>query len=248
MPRSTDGGYSLPIGSLVNTGDTILPSQHNPALNDIAQALTNSVDRDGRGGMRAPLDMGGQPIRNIGSGVNPGDAATVAQAASGGVPIGSVLDYAGGTAPATYLLCFGQTVSRTDFALLFAAIGTSYGAGDGSLTFNVPDFRGRVGAGKDDMGGTPASRLTGTAGGVNGAALGQVGGAQTHVLTVAELAAHAHLLDGVTGFANNGGGPAGATDVGSSSSNVTQPNGSNSPHNNVQPTIIMNKIIKASAS
>lgn len=56
-------------------------------------------------------------------------------------------------------MCFGQAVSRTTYAALFAAIGTAYGAGDGSTTFNVPDMRGRVAAGKDDMGGTAAGRL-----------------------------------------------------------------------------------------
>lgn len=72
---------------------------------------------------------------------------------------GTVLPFAGSAAPIGWLLCYGQAVSRTTYANLFAAIGTAYGAGDGSTTFNVPDLRGRVAAGKDDMGGTAASRL-----------------------------------------------------------------------------------------
>ena len=72
------------------------------------------------------------------------------------VPSGTVLPFAGTTAPIGFLLCSGQAVSRSTYPDLFAAIGTTYGAGDGSTTFNVPDLRGRVPAGKDDMGGGAA--------------------------------------------------------------------------------------------
>src|SRR5215475_1863724 len=64
-----------------------------------------------------------------------------------------VESYAGPTAPAGSLLCYGQPISRTAYAGLFATLGTTYGAGDGSTTFNLPDLRGRVTAGKSDMGG-----------------------------------------------------------------------------------------------
>jgi microcystin-dependent protein len=74
------------------------------------------------------------------------------------------------TARGGTLLAYGQAISRTAYAGLFAAYSTTYGVGDGSTTFNLPDLRGRVAAGKDDMGGAAASRLTG--GAVLGAALG----------------------------------------------------------------------------
>ena len=77
-----------------------------------------------------------------------------------GVPSGSLMAYAGSTAPSGWLFCFGQAISRTANAALFAAIGTAYGAGDGSTTFNLPDLRDRVIAGKGDMGGTGANRLS----------------------------------------------------------------------------------------
>lgn len=80
--------------------------------------------------------------------------------AQGGIPSGAIMDYAGATEPTGWLFCAGQAISRTTYANLFAAIGTNYGAGDGSTTFNVPDYRGRVSAGRDDMGGTNAQRLT----------------------------------------------------------------------------------------
>jgi microcystin-dependent protein len=74
------------------------------------------------------------------------------------------------TARGGTLLAYGQAISRTAYAGLFAAYSTTYGVGDGSTTFNLPDLRGRVAAGKDDMGGAAASRLSG--GTVLGAGLG----------------------------------------------------------------------------
>lgn len=79
-------------------------------------------------------------------------ASNVIDPAFGGAPSGVVLPFAGSTAPSGWLLCFGQAVSRTTYASLFAAIGTAFGVGDGSTTFNLPDMRGRVPGGKDDMG------------------------------------------------------------------------------------------------
>lgn len=105
---------------------------------------------------------------------------------------GVVLPFAGAAAPEGWMLCYGQAVSRTAYAHLFSVIGTAFGAGDGTTTFNLPDLRGRVPGGKDDMGGTAAGRLTTAGSGVNGAALGGAGGAQTHTLTTAQMPAHAH--------------------------------------------------------
>jgi microcystin-dependent protein len=90
---------------------------------------------------------------------------------------GEVVPFAGGAAPAGALLCHGQQVSRTTYAGLFAAIGTTYGGGDGSTTFNLPDLRGRVAAGKSDMGGSDAGNLAG--GGTLNAALGSQSNAAT---------------------------------------------------------------------
>lgn len=73
-------------------------------------------------------------------------------------PVGCVMDFAGVTAPSGWLLCFGQAVSRTTYTALFQAIGTAYGVGDGSTTFNVPDCRGRARLGLDNMGGAAANR------------------------------------------------------------------------------------------
>ena len=84
----------------------------------------------------------------------PDASGTVALSAdvSSAVPSGTVLVTARSSAPTGYLLCDGAAVSRSTYSDLFSAISTTYGTGDGSSTFNVPDLRGRVVAGKDDMG------------------------------------------------------------------------------------------------
>lgn len=162
-------------------------------------------------------------------------------AGGGMVPVGAVFPYAGSSAPSGYLLCFGQAVSRSDYANLFTAISTTYGAGDGSTTFNVPDLRGRVVAGQDDMGGSSANRLTDQSGGVDGDTLGDVGGSETHTLTTTEMPTHTHTyLKPVT---VGGSGNLVADGVGSVTDS-TGSAGSGGAHNNVQPTIILNYIIK----
>lgn len=97
-------------------------------------------------------------------------------------PAGSLMPYAGSSAPTGWLLCYGQPVSRTTYAALFTALGTTYGVGDGSTTFNLPDLRGRVIAGKDDMGGTSANRLTDLTDGLDGDVLGDAGGTESNTL------------------------------------------------------------------
>jgi microcystin-dependent protein len=104
------------------------------------------------------------------------------------IPIGSCIDFFGATAPnSSFVLAYGQAISRTTYPALFSLFGTAYGTGDGSTTFNIPDLRGRIVAGKDDMGGPAASRLTSTYFGTSAAALGAVGGAQSHTLSLGEL-------------------------------------------------------------
>ena len=76
-------------------------------------------------------------------------------------PAGAVIPYAGSSEPTGWLFARGQSVNRTTYAALFAAIGTTYGSVDGS-SFNLPDLRGRAVAGRDDMGGTAANRLAST--------------------------------------------------------------------------------------
>ncbi|MDP6740065.1 MAG: phage tail protein [Planctomycetota bacterium] len=92
-------------------------------------------------------------------------------------PIGTLLPYAGSSAPTGWAMCDGNAVSRTTYSTLYTALGTTWGTGDGSTTFNLPDLRGRMLAGKDDMGAFgAASRLTSGSHGLDGATLGADGG------------------------------------------------------------------------
>jgi len=159
-------------------------------------------------------------------------------------PIGTVADYAGVTEPAGWLFCYGQAISRTTYADLFAVLSTTYGVGDGSTTFNLPDLRGRVIAGQDDMGGTSANRLTGTSGSVNGDTLGGSGGTETHTLTTTEMPSHSHNLSRSNAAGGNNFGYIGLTGNFTDSTPTTAAAGSGGAHNNVQPTFILNKIIR----
>jgi microcystin-dependent protein len=109
------------------------------------------------------------------------------------IPIGGLMPYLGATAPnSSFVLPFGQAISRTTYATLFALVGTTFGGGDGSTTFNVLDLRGRGIFGQDNMGGSAANRITVAGGNFDGTVLGGTGGAQNHTLTTAEMPVHAH--------------------------------------------------------
>lgn len=159
----------------------------------------------------------------------------------GTMPVGAVMPYAGTSAPAGWLFCYGQSLLRASYAALFAAIGTTYGSVDGTH-FTLPDLRGRVVAGQDDMGGTSANRLTNQSGGLDGDTLGATGGAETHTLTVAQMPAHTHGLDQ---NGNLDGGGLLSRINGAGTDTETASTGGGGAHNNVQPTIILNYIIFA---
>lgn len=164
-----------------------------------------------------------------------------------GSEVGSIVPWGGASAPTGWLECDGSAVSRTTYASLFTAIAATYGAGDGSSTFNLPDIRGRTIAGKDNMGGSAANRLT-SGSTIDGATLGTAGGGQTHTLTTGELAAHNHVT-GSTSTQHDGGvgrNVMGAWDF--AGSDVNPNTGSGTAHANVQPTIVLNYIIKTQVS
>jgi microcystin-dependent protein len=165
------------------------------------------------------------------------------------VPPGAVMDYAGAAAPTGWLLCDGSAVSRTTYATLFAAISTTYGSGDGTTTFNLPDARGRVGVG------------VGQGTGLTNRVLAATGGEETHKLTVAELAVHNHATSetphshtvaytGPVGIASGGANinsivGASSTATSSVATGLTiQNSGSGTAHNTMPPFIAWNKIIK----
>ncbi len=186
-------------------------------------------------------------------------AASVQLASSGAsFPSGVMVAYGGSIAPSGWLVCDGSAVSRTTYAGLFTAIGTAYGAGDGSTTFNVPDLRDRVPIGVSP-GSLGSDRPTARS-------LGQTGGEESHTLTTAEMPSHNHSVsdpghqhgtaDG-SNFATDGSytvETAGSDDrcpssyVGSTNSSTTGitigNTGGGGSHNNMQPFAVCNWIIK----
>ena len=175
---------------------------------------------------------------------------------------GEIKAFAGATVPKGYLLCFGQAISRTAYAGLFAVLGTTYGAGDGSTTFNLPDLRGLVVAGKDDMGGSSAGRLSSQ---LASTTLGASGGAQQENATVsgsASVSVGVTVSGTLSGSASatdfEGNFSPGAAFVGSGSSFPVTVSGAMSGSGggsgsisgntttvtNVQPTIILNQMIR----
>lgn len=176
-------------------------------------------------------------------------------------PVGTVIDYAGAAVPSvvqgvTWVFPYGQAVSRTTYATLFARLGTAYGVGDGTTTFNLPDYRGRVGAGQDDMGGTSADRITAAVAGFDGDVLGATGGDErlhghVHAVTITDPG-HTHTVQSRqddtpnTGIAGGASTVTGSETTGSSTTGITAAATSTGggASQNVQPTLIVNKLIR----
>ena len=190
-------------------------------------------------------------------------------------PVGVVEAFAGTNAPNGWLICDGSQVSRALYPELFSVIGTQYGSGDGFATFTLPDLRGRTIAGRDgvnNMSNGPTNRLTSTFFGASGTALGNSGGSQSNTLTSNEMPSHTHTQNahshsvespGAHSWGANFGGLSGGATFTFSPSGVfagvyggqnltamavtatNQNTGGGNAHNNTQPTIILNYIIKA---
>ncbi len=154
-----------------------------------------------------------------------------------GVPIGVIVPYGGASAPSGWLLCDGSALNRITYAALFATIGTAFGIGNGSTTFNLPDLRGRFPLGKDDMNGTSANRVTAAAADT----LGGSGGVEAVALTVAQLPAHNH--GGVVGL--SGSGSSQFAGGGSQVATAVSSQGNGDTHENLPPYQTFNFIIKA---
>lgn len=208
-----------------------------------------------------------------------GSAWTSAAPSSSGAPTGSVFDYVGTTAPTGYVLLSGRTIgdgssgateransdTQTLYELLWnsmtnteAPVSTGRGANatadfNAHKTITLPDARGRVIAGKDNMGGTTASRLTSGGSGITGTTLGTSGGGESVTLTAAQsgLPSHSHTTPNYYG--SSGGSSQAPRDNGAADTNVSSgasstggagPSSASSAHSSTQPTLVLNKIIK----
>ena len=256
----TFNGTTLAVAGLTNSGNTVLGDAGGDTLtiNSNAMAIPNTLNV---GSNTLYLSPSGTQVgigtTTVGSNMLT-VAGTVASTAGGFVfpdsttqttavtaPAASMMVFAGASAPSGWLLCFGQAISRTTYATLFSAVSTTYGIGDGSTTFNLPDMRGRVAAGADNMGGSAAGRLTSTTMSPDGNTLSATGGTQTHTLITAEMPAHTHSVPAQITSGNDIGGfgsaylAAGLLNNGTSTST-----GGGGAHLNVQPTLVLNYIIK----
>lgn len=214
-------------------------------------------------------DVNGDLYFNNGAGtpvqVTTGNAVNVSETAL--VPAGIMYPYGGTSAPTGFLICNGAAVSRTTYSALFLVIGTNFGAGDSSTTFNIPSMNGRTPIGAGTYTDPVLGDITRT--------LGTFAGAASTVLTEANLASHQHGLGGhvhtTLGNANASGstppngtnyiakarsdgdaqdylllGTNAVASIGltSAAAGMTDPDGSGTSHNTMQPYLVTNFIIK----
>lgn len=150
-------------------------------------------------------------------------------------PPGVVNIYAGATAPTGWLICDGSAVSRNTYANLFLVIGTTYGDGDGSTTFNLPNLKGRIPVGYDMEN-------------VNFLTLGGSGGEETHTLTINEMPIHDHTMNPpiyktTYNYVGGSNGDVSYADYSGLGQISIDSAGGDQPHNNLQPYLTMNYII-----
>lgn len=157
-----------------------------------------------------------------------------------GIPIGGIIPYGApiDTLAEDWLPCLGQAVSRTFYHELFAKYGTTYGAGDGSTTFNLPNYGGKVPVGLDEND-------------TDFDTLGETLGEKRHILTTQEIPKHKHF----NGYKfNDGSGSSWSYRVthgvkeGNTDGTSDGETGGGQAHNNIQPSIVANYIVKAKTS
>jgi microcystin-dependent protein len=176
-------------------------------------------------------------IIKVTAGTTPGDSELATRLAAleaqfSATPAGTITGWGGAAAPPNWLICDGSAVSRATYASLFAAIGISFGPGDGSTTFNLPNLKGRVPVGRD-------------AAQTEFDVLGETGGAKTHTLSIAEMPAHTHttrIRTAITWAGLSGGSQIYGLD--SAGNDPTSSTGGGGAHNNLQPYQVVNYIIK----
>lgn len=251
------GGFKL-TNLLAGTAgtDAATVAQVQAASGDVTALQLAAILRAGTQAFTGNQSMGGFRLTSVGTPTDAADATpkSYVDAQLGtAAPTSTIVMFGGASAPIGWLLCDGSAVSRTTYAALYAAISTTYGAGDGTTTFNLPDFRSRspVGAGTG-LGGHPSNVGTGAPNNTSptgGMTLptrtrGQWFGETSHTQTVAELATHTHDLTTTAGTDTG----AGTITTGNASEgpllSAVASSGSSTPFNVVNPGLVVNFIIK----
>lgn len=165
---------------------------------------------------------------------------SISTPSSANTPTGALFAYGGSSAPTGFLLCDGAAVSRVTFSTLFSIIGTSYGVGNGATTFNLPNMQGRTPIGAGTYTDSVSGPITRT--------VAEVLGAEKHVLTTPQMPGHTHNMSFTKGF-NPGGSDinwyCSSTDAGHGiNTKTTTAEGADVAHNNMQPSLGVNYIIK----
>ena len=202
------------------------------SLRNISNAIASAIfASDGNGDLQAiPAGAVGSALVSQGSTALP--TFTTPSGSGSSFPAGFIAIWPGTTAPTGWLICDGSEVSRADYASLFALIGTTYGAGDGVNTFLLPDFRGR----------TPIGYGQG-AGLANTYALVQTGGEENTELAITDLPSHKHSYETRTSTTTTTDGANHGWK--NTSSPATGSAGSGTAHQNMQPYLAVNFVIKA---
>lgn len=149
MPRNANGTYVLPAGNPVVPGTLIESTWANPTMSDLGNEITQSLPRNGSAPMTGPLILSRDALLNM-EAVTKQQFEASLNATNSYMPAGVIQAFAFSAVPTGWLECNGTAVSRTTYANLFATIGTTYGAGNGVTTFNLPDLRGEFIRGFDN--------------------------------------------------------------------------------------------------
>lgn len=244
-------GSSIPSNAL-NINTNMVFKGNRPVEMEAAQFNTLSGTLSGAPNANAVQFVNGDLWITNGAGVpvQITSGGSVVVAATSNTPPGMIVPFGGTSAPPGYLLANGDAVSRVTFSVLFGAIGTIYGVGDGTTTFNLPNAIGRTIIGAGTYTDPVSGSVTRT--------IGDSLGADAHILTLTQLASHNHgggdhthsiateRTSGAVGALappQSDNGPS-ATYSTNSSGTIINTEGGDTSHNNMQPSLVANYIIK----
>jgi|GEM_PF-852409 len=235
LPNATDTLVALATTDTL-TNKSISGSANtlsNISYTSLATATAGSILAFNAGGAAALIAPGtvGQVLTSNGAGATP----TMQDSDSGGVPVGTIIDFGSETVPTGYLSCNGAAVSRVTYAALWAIISTTWGSGDGSTTFNLPNLNRRTTIGSGDTGTATISNV-----------VGSLGGTEFINQTIAQLAAHDHpsSTSPMSTQATSTSGTATTIRTGGTTAITVASQGTGADMNIIQPSAVVLKCIK----